>query len=151
MNHSWGKIEAIKELLNSSDSPPIYDSLFLNAESAYNKKVYKMAVLESFQAFEIFLENYLIDKFVKNGLTHEKAIEKITEGNNWRTPDRLKLVLHEAIGHKLTEDISLWQEWHDGYNEVRNEVIHRNKNISEKKTRKMLDANIKVFNWLNNL
>lgn len=151
MNHSWEQVEKIRSMLVSEDPSPIYDMLLLNAESAFNKKIYKLAVLESFQGFEIFLENFLIAKFQEKDLSSEDIDKKITEGNNWRTPDRLKGVMEEATGHRLTSNQQLWDKWYRGYDEVRNQVIHKNKDITAEDARESLSANLEVIEWMKQL
>ncbi len=139
-------------MLDVGEVPPIEELLLLNAYSALNRKELKLAVLESFQSLEIFLENLLIAKFVLKGLSEADAKTEVTAGNNWRTPERLKTVLDKAVRQRLsTAKPNLWTKWHDKYENVRNEVIHHNKQVTEEEANSTLEINMEVMKWLKTL
>ena len=77
VNRSKKEINEIKKLLENGFSCPIYELLFLNSEASYHKKMFTLAVVESFQALEIFLENFLISKLTS--MLSEKEAEKKLE------------------------------------------------------------------------
>ena len=151
MCHSLKKIVEIEDALKNDITVPLYETLILNAESVFNKRQFKFAIVESFQAFEIFLENFLLEKFSQSGLNEKEAYQKITERQNWMTTERLKKVLYDAIGHRLTDNSQLWQKWYDNYDLIRNEVIHHNKEVAEEKAREVLDTNLEVIEWIKQL
>ncbi|MEI6022476.1 MAG: hypothetical protein WCQ32_01380 [bacterium] len=147
INRSKFEIEAIEKMLEEGQKPDLCNLLLLDAENSYNNKDYALAVVQSYQGLEIFIENFLVDKLQKNkGLTEQEAIDFIATGDNWKTKTRLKEVLREATGFTLeNKDQPLWTNWCSSYKETRNKVIHKGKDASEAEVKKALAENLQVI------
>ena len=146
MNKSENYIKKIKDMLVNDESPPLYKLLLLNSKSSLNKKMFTFSVVSSSQALEIFLENFLIEKYREIGFSEEETNDKLNQ--SWRTKDRLKVLLKETINHSLLEERILWDKWCNMYDKVRNEVIHRGKEPTPKETKDALELNKKVIKWI---
>lgn len=149
MNRSRKEIEAIAERLSKGEKSEIYKLLMLNARSSFNTKDYTLAIVESFQALEIYLENYLVAEFKKRGDSEDDY--KRTLKTNWQTKDRLNVVLKELKGFSLNEQGEMWDKWCTRYDKTRNEVLHAGKEPDEKETEETLTVNEKVIDWTSKL
>lgn len=148
MNRSKEEIEKIEDLLCNATPVSLHELLVLDSHSAFDKKALTLSVVESFQAPEIMLENYLMSVLSKNGLSQQECEDKLN--TNWRTKDRLNVLMKEAKGKALNET-DLWEKWHTKYDKVRNEVIHQGKQISVGDTKETIEVNESVMDWIKNL
>jgi len=149
MNRSKNEIEKISDMLKSGTTPELYDLLLLDSQNSFNSRNYALAVVQSFQALEIYLENLLINLLQKNGMNEVDASLFLTSDNNWRTKTRLKEVLKTALGFTLQEkDSSLWDKWCNTYDTVRNKVIHKGKDATNSEVKSALENNIAVIEFL---
>lgn len=149
MNRSRKELRELNSRLSSGDKPEVYKLLLLDAKDSFSSKDYTLAVVESFQALEIFLENYLITEFKKRGDKKEdyrKALDKY-----WRTKDRLNEVLKLIKNVALNKQTDLWDKWHLHYDKTRNEILHEGKEPVEEEIRETLEINEKVINWMLNI
>lgn len=145
VNRSKKEIDLITQLLKDGEKPSLYELLLLDAQNSFNNKNYTLAIVQSFQALEIFIENFLIKEFINQGKTEQESIDYLTEGSNWKTKTRLKELLKEVKGFSVYElDQTLWIKWCALY-DVRNEVIHKGKEINLSETKGMLESNIKII------
>jgi len=149
MNRSRREIQRIESMLSKGIGPPLYELLFLNAKASLNNRMFTLAVVESFQAMEIFLENFLIDKYKERHLSEQAINSKLK--TTWRTKERLKNSLEEVTGHSLLENQHLWNNWCTMYDKTRIEVIHRGKEPGKKETEKAINLNRDVVTWIQNL
>ncbi len=149
INRSFKDIEDISNQLATGKKSEIYKLLLLDARSSFNTKDYTLAIVESFQALEIFLENYLVLEFKKRG-DPEKQYKQFLH-KYWRAKERLNIVLKELKGCELNEQGKIWDAWHTQYDKTRNEVLHAGKEPTEEETEKVLMANEKVIDWVFNL
>ncbi len=132
MNRSRQEIENISERLSKGEKPDIYKLLLLNARSSLDTKDCTLAIVESFQALEIFLENYLVEQFKKRG-DIESKYKKILK-TNWQTKDRLNTVLKDLKAQSLNCQKDIWDKWCTRYDKTRNEVLHAGKEATEEET-----------------
>ncbi len=148
MNRSKKEIEEMERMLETGETPDLYNLLLLDAQNSFNIRNYPLAVMQSFQSLEIFVENFLIEQLKKNkGLSEKDAIDYLDK--NWRTKDRLKDVLKEAIGFTIAEkDKGLWDKWLKSYDLVRNEIIHKGKEPVASEVKDVLENNIKIISIL---
>lgn len=149
MNRSGGELKELSTRLSSGAKPTLYKLLLLDAKDSFNNKDYTLAIIESFQALEIFIENYLISELKKEGRTkseYKKILEK-----NWRIKDRLNKLLKGLKKVSLNERTELWQPWCSRYDKTRNEAIHLGKEPTHKETAETLDINEKVIEWVSKL
>ncbi|MFA6585560.1 MAG: hypothetical protein WCS86_00135 [Candidatus Paceibacterota bacterium] len=152
MNRSKPEIEKIEEMLDKGDSPDLYTLLLLDAQNSFNTKNYPLAVVQSFQALEIFIENFLIKGFIDVGKTEIEASDYIIQSNNWMTKTRLKELLKEIKGKSLQEiDQSLWDKWCTTYDVVRTAVIHKGKEPIVSEIKNTLENNFQVIELLKSL
>lgn len=152
MNRSKAEIERVEKMLENGDSPDLSDLLELDTRSSFDTKNYPLAVLQSFQSLEIFLENFLLREMLLKGKTEKDATEYLIQGNNWMTKTRLKELLKEFKGNSLQEkDQALWDSWCTTYDTVRTAVIHKGKEPDVAKVKEAIENNFKVIKLLKSL
>lgn len=146
MNEAGQDIETISDKLSKGEKPEVYKLLLLDALNSFETKDYTLAIVESFQALEIFLEAYLISAFKKRGDPETQYMEILNK--NWATKQRLTTVLKELKGVSLNEEQKMWDPWCARYDKTRNEVIHAGKESTGKETKETIDINEAVIEWL---
>lgn len=146
VNRSKTELKELQSKLSSGSKPSLYKLLLLNAKDSLKNKDDTLAIVESFQALEIFLENYLIAEFKKKGKT-ESQYRKILD-TSWRTKERLDVVLKDLKGVSLNQNAGLWNPWCTRYSKTRNEVVHLSKEPTENETSETLMINEKVISWV---
>jgi HEPN domain-containing protein len=146
MNRSRLEIETISEHLSSGKRPEIHTLLALNARSSMDTGDYTLAIVESFQALEIFLENYLRSILRARGDSDEQIVRFLK--TNWMTKDRLTTVLKSLKGSSLNERRDIWDRWCTRYDKTRNEVLHAGKEPTRKETEDTLAVNEITIHWL---
>lgn len=150
MNRSRREIETIAERVSNGKTPEVHRRVLLDAQSSFDTKDYTLAIVESFQALEIFLENYLVSEFKKRGDTEEQY--KRTLKTSWLTKDRLDTVLERLKGHSLkNEQREIWDKWCTRYDKTRNEVLHAGKEPTEEETEETLAVNERVISWVSGI
>lgn len=149
INRSQKEISAIKDQLSNAYRPELYKMLLLDAQNSYDTNDYKLAIVESFQAFEIFLEHYLIAAFEKKGDGESVYWPLLQE--KWQTKERLNSVLKNAKGISLNTVPVLWDVWCTRYDKTRNDVLHGGKDPSKAETKETIDINERVINWLQSI
>lgn len=149
MNRPRKEIKELEEKLASGSKPELYELLLLNAKSSVMTRDFTMAVVESFQALEIFLENYLVSAFTNNGV--QEVEYRRTLETHWRTKSRLNDVLKMVKATSLNTQTDLWNKWCHNYDKVRNEVFHAGKEPSEAEAKDVLETNEKVIKWIKSL
>ena len=136
INRSAREIEKFKDILSKDIKIPLHELLLLDSKSHFNKKIYTLSVVTSFQALEIFLENFLVNAYRRKKYSEQEIGKKLKQ--EWRTKERLKKLLKETTGYSLSENKNLWDDWCDIYDKTRKKVIHYGKDADEKETRKTL-------------
>lgn len=150
MNRSKDEIVKIEEMLRSGTKPEIYDLLILDAQSSFDNKNYTLAVVQSFQAFEIFYENFLLKLLIQRGDSEADAINYLDQ--NWRTKDRLKKCLNDLKGVSLYDSNRvLWDKWCTLYDKTRNEIVHQGKEPSSTEVSSTLETNIELIEWIKSI
>ncbi|MCK4735623.1 MAG: hypothetical protein KAT65_24425, partial [Methanophagales archaeon] len=119
----------LEDFLTEDKPVPIFENIFLNAKDLLLKEDYRLAVLEAVIALEVYLHEFLENKFKNDKKYDEPLINHLL-----KRPDinlRLKELLELATGKKLHEwNKSLWDEWDsgkDGVKKLRNDITHRKK------------------------
>ena len=149
MNIPLNDVEKLSLLLNDSSRPEIYRLLLLDARDSLRNKDYTLAIVESFQALEIFLENYLIAEFKAKRVT-ESEYKKVLD-TYWTTKDRLNTVLNMIKGVSLNKQAQIWDTWCTRYDKTRSEVIHQGKESTQVETQETVEINEKVIDWISKL
>lgn len=148
MNHPRIVGSQIKNMLALGERPPFPELLQLDAEASLDRRAYTLAVVKSFQALEIFVENFILDRYQALGLTEQEALRVLEV--RWRTKERLKDLMTDTSGHSAAETPG-WQEWSRHYENVRNEVIHRGKEPSEDEAKRVVQLNTDLMTWVKGL
>lgn len=146
INRSKRELKEFNLLLSSGKKPELYKLLLLNAKDSYFTKDYTLAIVESFQALEIFIENYLFSGFKARGDTEVQI--KLRLEKNWKTKERLNILLKDLKGIALNEKSNIWDPWCNRYDKTRNEVIHVGQEPTEIETSETLAINEKLINWI---
>ena len=150
LNRSKKEINEIEKMLKLGEKPSLYNLLVLDAQSSFDNKSYALAVVQSFQALEIFIEDFLL-KLLKNRSDTEQQINDYLD-KNWKTKTRLKEVLKELKNTTLFEsNQQLWNKWCNIYDNTRNEIIHQGKEAKKQEVEETLKTNISVIEWLGTL
>lgn len=149
MNRSRKEMKELNLRLSSGRKPKLHKLLLLNARDSFSSNDYTLAVVESFQALEIFLENYFVSEFKKRGDPEEQYM-KVLE-TNLRTKDRLNILLKDLKNVSLNQQGKIWDDWCTQYDKTRNEVVHKGKEPGEKEVEQILNTNEGVINWIESL
>ncbi|KKR90997.1 MAG: hypothetical protein UU42_C0026G0006 [Candidatus Woesebacteria bacterium GW2011_GWA1_41_13b] len=149
MNIPLNDVKKLASLLNSGNRPDTYKLLQLDARDSLRSGDYTLAIVESFQALEIYLENYLTSGFKAKNTT-ESDYKKILD-TNWKTKDRLNMVLNMIKGVSLNNQTQIWNSWCTRYDRTRKEVIHLGREATLSETQETIEINEKVINWLSGL
>ena len=148
MNQPRAVGSQIKHMLGLGERPPFPELLQLDADGSLDRRAYTLAVVKSFQALEIFVENFILERYQALGLTEQEALRVLEV--RWRTKERLKDLMRDTSGHSAAETPA-WQEWSTHYENVRNEVIHRGKEPSEDEAKRVVQLNTDLMTWVKGL
>jgi len=148
MNRTKREIEEIATTLKVQSELPVAELLFLDAQAALSSDRYVLAVIHAFQGLEVFVEEFLYQRFAAQGMPPD-AIERIVAPR--RTKERLKEVLSQATGHSLAENHELWDRFCLIYDQVRNKLIHAAKEIDQHRSGQAVEVCVAVHAWLSDL
>ncbi len=148
MNQPRAVGRQIKHMLGLGERPPFAELLQLDAEGSLDRRAYTLAVVKSFQALEIFVENFILERYQALGLTEQEAL-RVLEAR-WRTKERLKDLMRDTSDHSAAETPG-WPVWSRHYENVRNEVIHRGKEPSEDEAKRVVLLNADLMTWVKGL
>lgn len=140
--------DEIHRMLEANERPPLADLLQLDAESTLERRAYTLAVVKSFQALEIYLESYILERYQAEGLSESDASRVLDV--RWRTPDRLKHLLKDVSGQAASQN-AWWHEWITLYDTVRNEVLHHAKDPSQAEAERVVELNRELMAWIKGL
>ncbi|MCK5022963.1 MAG: hypothetical protein KAS04_02210 [Candidatus Aenigmarchaeota archaeon] len=131
MNLAHKDIKKFHDLLESDFEPNITDLLFTNAQWAHYRKDYKLAVMESFIATDVCVENYLVTK-CNTAKKTPTEIGKIMRGTTRIRFENAFKNFHQKqfSEHYQTE----YANWEKQYLDVRNPVMHKGKIPSEQES-----------------
>jgi hypothetical protein len=148
MNRPGSEVEKMDEMLESGDNPPLFELLQLSARGSFDKRAFTLAVVASFQALEVFLENYIMSKYAQRGLSVADIADSLDR--KWRTKTRLTEVLEELTRQSANKQ-PFWDRWCNAYDRTRNETIHAGKDPTEKEAAEVLLLNSEIINWIKSL
>jgi hypothetical protein len=146
MNCSKNDLDKIEKILLDGVEPPLYELLLLNARSSLAKNALTLAVVQSFQALEVYIDRYLFNEYSVNGLLESDIIYLLNK--KWLTKDRLSSVLKDVTGYRLSEERLLWDKWCTLYDNIRNEVIHKGRETSKEEAGRVIGTNESVIDWI---
>ncbi len=143
-------IESFKSWLISGTTPQTYRLLQLNAEDALEHRDTKLAVIESFLALEVYVEQFYY-QILATSMATDQIETLLTEDHNWRLKTRLKELLKLTCSRSISDiDNKLWQDWANGH-EKRNELVHRGIVPTLDEAHEILGLNQKVIRILETL
>jgi hypothetical protein len=139
----------IVEKLKSGYVPSPSHLLFENAISSHIRGRYITASIESFTAFDIFLLNFLQEIFEEKQYDKEliKYLMKCCNNFNFMLLDGMRIALGKSYNQI---DQKLWDQWCKFISPLRNDVIHRAKNVTEKESETVIKVLTEIVNSLNN-
>lgn len=149
MNRSEVEIRKITEVLRSGEDLPVQELLMLDATASFENNRYTLAVIHSFQALELFLEEFLRQRLTAAGLDAQAVDGRLDAV--WRTKERLRDLLREAFGRSLVEERQLWDDFCTVYDQTRNKLIHAARELDAARTRKAIQVCRDVITWLESL
>jgi hypothetical protein len=135
-NRPGTEINRLLQMVSAGERPDRHELLLLSARAALDRRELLIAVIASFQALEIFLENKLREGYSKRGLD-DSTITKLLNGT-YRTKDRLQKLCREVTGRAVADDGQFWADWLTDCNRKRNTVIHRNAPITHSEAERVL-------------
>ncbi len=146
MNLPEEQIEKIHDLAEAGTEPPLHALLALQALGSMKSGANLLAVVESFKALDVFIEEFLYARLSSQGSAVQDFEAKLE--NAYNTKDRLKDLLKEVTGKTVHEiDNELWSEWLAVYKD-RNKSIHARLQPDLKMTEKILDLNQKMIDLI---
>jgi hypothetical protein len=150
MNRSEAELQAISRKAATGEEIPPWDLLFLDAEASLDINAFTLSVVNSFQALELCLEDFLEKRMTAQGLTAAQIEERLVKA--WRTKERLKDLVPFLSGHRLIDDDpKLWHRFCWAYDDIRNKLIHAARNLDQGKTERAMAACRDVRRWLDGI
>ena len=150
-NRPGTEIDRLLQMVSAGDRPDRHELLLLSARAALDRRELLIAVIASFQALEIFLENKLREGYGKQGLD-DPTITQLLNGTH-RTKDRLQKLCREVTGKSVADDSQFWADWLADCNRKRNAVIHHNAPITHAEAERVVSLceecvrRIKALPW----
>jgi len=150
MNRSGSDLKTLDSLLRNRDEIPPWELLFLDAQASVHNNQFTLAVVNAFQALELALQKFLEERMATQGLASTDVTALLDR--TWRTKDRLKDLVPNLTGRKLsTDDAALWNRFCWAYDDVRNKLIHAARALDHAKTETAVNACRDVHQWLDSL
>lgn len=147
MNRSEAELQAISRKAGTGEEIPPWDLLFLDAEASLDINAFTLSVVNSFQALELCLEDFLEKKMTAQGLAPVKIEERL--GKTWRTKERLNDLVPSLSGHRMIDDDpKLWGRFCWAYDDIRNKLLHTARDLDHDKTERAMTACRDVCRWL---
>lgn len=128
------------------DNIPLNLELIINAEDFYRENNYRMAVIEIETAVE-----FVISKLIENNFSDlvDKKIKDLFVNDLLKKRVEDKKPYLNAVSMKIAGTLE-WNMWKKDCHEIRNDVIHKNKNPSQEEARKAIDAGKKFIELAKN-
>lgn len=142
INHSRKIIKKCKVKIEKGYSVGISDILFDNAKANILSKEFKLAVVESFQGFDVFIEKAIIDLCKKMKLP-KKQFAKLISGT---TKTRLNNIKTLIAGSKFNS--VLHDKWKDAYDDIRIPIIHKDKDPKIQEAKRVIRLNDKMVKMI---
>ncbi len=116
---------SIAEKLPSEYEPPSWKLIIENGATFHRRGNYRMAVIESYSGFELFMIDYLKNKYKEKEL-EQPLIDYLM--NRTELNHMLNHGLYLTIGKKFNQiNNELWSKWDnnkDGVRQLRHEIVH---------------------------
>jgi len=140
------QVTKIREILSTNAQLPLFQEIILDAWDYHFYRNYRAAVIESGTAFEIFIDNFIWERYSRLGKTEEE-IKNILETG-------LKNLLREHIRKVTGTNFSATQQyldWEKYAYEIRNETIHRGTRVSDADSVKAIETVTDTIKFLMSL
>ena len=118
-------LDLIKKLLQTDSKLPLFQELLFNAWDYYFYGNYKLSVIESETAFEVFIKHLVYKKYKECGKP-DLYINKVLERS-------FKNILIDHIPSIINYNFynsKEYTKWNENVYEIRNEIIHEGKDVS---------------------
>src|SRR5580693_9094423 len=102
MNRSGKELNEIAKKAATDEEIPLWDLLFLDADSSLETNAFTLAVVNSFQALELRLQDFLEKKMAAQGLVATEIESRLNKV--WRTKERLKDLVPSLSGRRVIDD-----------------------------------------------
>jgi hypothetical protein len=136
-NRSRREIQGIRDMLAVGREPARDVLLLQSARSALERGQLLLAVIVSFQALEIVVEEKLRAGFSALALSDAQVAERFKAC--YRTKDRLTTLSREAFGNRsVADDGPFWTTWLTDCNQKRNAVVHRGEAINHSEAKRLV-------------
>lgn len=100
------------------------------AERYFLEENYPSAIVEAFSAFELFVERFLMEVLLSNGVSKEIIEETMNQNKNWQIQVRVKSLFKDITGIDLS-NTKEYQAWTSTKN-LRDKIVHSGlRNITE--------------------
>ncbi|MDO8648545.1 MAG: hypothetical protein Q7R81_02060 [Candidatus Peregrinibacteria bacterium] len=148
MNVALDKVGEFKSLLESDFEPDVTELLIANAQWSFHVQNYKMAVIESFIATDVCVENYLLNKHQAAGKTAIEAESEI-QGT---TKTRLKYRFATFLGNEFSSLHPMeYAAWEIDYDAIRIPVTHKGKLPTKSESESAIKTNEAIMKLVKSL
>lgn len=145
----------ISSALKNEEKIPIYETLYLDSINYFSTGRFNEAVIMINIALEVFVQEYLFQKMISNGIESDEANKKITvifshgkQGGKSGLHKVLTVDFREIAQRSLEDNMNLWTLFGDARDIRKNTMHPRTTKLSEGKARKAMNTIIKVMNWV---
>jgi hypothetical protein len=131
----------IVKKLESGYSPPTEQLIFENAVGLHIRGRFRTAVIEAFTAFDLFLTTFLRLKFEQKNYDQKLIDYLISRCNNFGfiLGKGMELAIGKSF-NKINPRSKLWKKWQEDVSPLRNDIIHRGKDVSRKESTNVIDV-----------
>jgi len=120
------RLTKIREILSTNSQLPLFQELLLDAWDYHFYRNYRTAVLESGTAFEVFIDNFIREKYLRLGKTEEEVKNILESG----LKNLLYIHLKKVTGHDFCAT-QQYAEWEKYAYDIRNETVHKGTVVSD--------------------
>ncbi|MDP2808383.1 MAG: hypothetical protein Q8O74_09650, partial [bacterium] len=130
--------EKIWDILDKEKYLSIYGDLLNSAYKNIYEENYSISIIDAATAFEIYIEQLLYDKLIKDGLNEEDAEKHLMKNTNWMITERVGTLFIEIYKIDLRKD-DYYSKWYNVKN-LRDDIVHKGKrNIKESEAIKAIN------------
>lgn len=139
--------EKIWDILDKEKYTSISVDLLNSAHKNIYEENYSISIMDATTAFEIFIEQLLYNKLVKDGWKEEDIKKHLKKNNNWTITERVGSLFIENYGIDLQKD-DYYSKWVNIKN-IRDDIMHAGKrNVKESEAIKAVNV---IENFMDNI
>lgn len=133
----------IKKVLKENAKLPIFQEILFNAYDYHFYGDYRAAVIEANTAFQVFVENLIIDGYKNMGKNEDFIKNQLDAGFKNLLKDHIKKVrAHDFYSTPLYDD------WEKLAYKVRNDVVHKGRNVTGDVSKIAIETTAKAIRFL---